>query len=147
VTLLDLGVRERIPDCVERALEIGLKLVGVGLNVLLFLLGAAVTYGYATGDLSLSVTMALYAAFVGVMAVFYVTGRMRGDEEQRVAALVTAGEFAVYGGFGVGIALLPSPVNQLVAWIGIVLAALVVVHYEWLTTRLGFEKVGEEVVA
>jgi len=145
VTLRNLDVRDRLPDRVERGLDIAETLVGVVLNIVLFFIGAAVSYGYATGELPLSTAMWLVATFIGVMAVFYVVGRIRGDDDQQVAALVTAGEFLVYGAFGVGIALLPSPANQFVSWVGVALAGLVYIRYDWLTVRLGFEAAEEDV--
>jgi hypothetical protein len=143
----DVDVRDRLPDRAERGLDIVEVLVGIALNVLLYFIGAAIGLGYATGKLSLG-ELWILAGLGGPMAVCYVIGRVRGDADQQVAALVTAGEFVVYVVFGVAIAVLSSPADQFVSWVGVVLAGLLYVRYGWLTTRLGFEEdVGEEVAA
>ncbi|NEU56753.1 hypothetical protein [Halorussus sp. MSC15.2] len=147
MTMLDLDVRDRLPERADRALDVAEVVVGVVLNVALYLLGAATTFGYATGELSLSAATWISVGFVGIMTVFYVAGRIRGDDEQEAAALVTGGEFLVYGAVGVGIALLPSPASEVLWWAGVVLAGLFYVRYEWVTARLGFEGTGEEVAA
>lgn len=144
---VDLDVRDRLPDRVERGLDIVETVASVALTVTLFIIAVATSYGIVTGIASVSDAAALILVLCGIPAVLYIAGRLRGDAEQKATAAVTAGEIVVYAALGVGIAVAPSPVDTAFFYFGVGLAVLIALKYEWVTTRLGFENLDEEVAA
>ncbi|MFC4449828.1 hypothetical protein [Halorussus aquaticus] len=145
--MFDLDVRDRLPDRADRALDVAETVVAVVLHTAMFVIAAAMSFGVVTGKSSVADAAVLAGAICGGPAVFYVVGWVRDDTEQKVAALVTAGEFVLYMALGVGVATAPSPGDAVFFYGGVVLAVLSYLKYDWLTARLGFEGTGEEVAA
>ncbi len=142
MTLLDLGVRERIPDGVLKVADTGFMMA---MHVVTFLVTATLPYGVLTGDLAVADAAQVGAVLYGITAGCHLVGLVRGSSEMREAGSVTTVALVVYTACGVGAALAPSPGDTMMFYVGIAFAGFLAFRPEWLATRLGFEQSGEEV--
>lgn len=138
------AVRERIPG---RVFDLADTAFTVVLYAIVFIIMAAIPYGVLTGDLSVTDAVTVGCVIYGIPTLCYVVGRIRGDSEMIEAGAVVVVKLVVYTVLGVGAAVAPSPVNTVVFYAGIAVAGILVVKYDLLASRLGFETAGEEVAA